>query len=43
MAVAFFFVQVAPAFGAAALTGVAREMSKTPPIASALNFRTFFP
>ena len=41
MAVAFFFVQVAPAFGAAALTGVAREISKTPPIASAPHLRMY--
>ena len=32
-------MQVAPAFGAAALTGVARDMSKTPPIASAPHLR----
>ena len=36
---AFFFVQVAPAFGAAALTGVARDTSKTPPIARAPHLR----
>jgi hypothetical protein len=39
VAVAFFLVQVAPAFGAAAFTGVARDMSKTPPIASAPHLR----
>ena len=37
--VAFFFVQVAPAFGAAALTGVARDISNTPPIVIAPHLR----
>ena len=32
-------LQVAPALGAAALTGVARVISKTPPIASAPHLR----
>ena len=39
VAVAFFFVQGVPAFGAAALTGVARLMSKVAPIATAPHLR----
>ena len=41
VAVAFFFVQGVPAFGAAALTGVARLMSKTAPIATAPHLRMY--
>ena len=41
VAVAFFFVQGVPAFGAAALTGVARLMSKVAPIATAPHLRMY--
>jgi hypothetical protein len=39
VAVAPAFVHLVPALGAAALTGVAREMIKTPPIATAAHLR----
>ena len=41
LAVAPTFVHFAPALGAAALTGVAREMIKIPPIAAAAYLRIY--